>query len=78
LLRIISSAEQDEIGGHIGDIEFGPGVAIEAEGRSRTRGIIETFYTNGCWHCVGKAVRIAGHVVRTSRVEFNGKVRYRS
>ena len=53
------------------DIEFGPRIAIEAEGRSRTRGIIETFNTNGCRHCVDKAVRVAGHIVRTCRVEFN-------
>ena len=71
LLRIVGSTEQNKIGGgHIGDIEFGPGVAVETKSCSRTRGIVETFYTNVCRHCVGKAVGVAGHVVRTCRIKF--------
>ncbi len=69
-VSIVGSTEQNKIGGHIGDIEFGPGVAVETKICSRTRGIVETFYTNVCRHCVGKAVGVAGHVVRTCRIKF--------
>ena len=60
LLRIVGSTEQkkNKIGGYIGDIEFGSGVAVDTKKCSRTRGIVETFYTTVSRHCVGKAVGV--------------------